>query len=174
MKILVIEDKQIHQDSARETLAGHDVTIVGSFDEAKEVLSLSRSFDFDVVLTDMMIPVSARWVRRKDGFDPSTLVPYGFIFALRAAERGAKYIALLTDTNHHQGAMSNALDMIDRAGYYSEGLRMTARFNINGAKCVFVHAPYVKEAGEAEAPSMDGRKDWGRVLNDLMADQNNL
>ena len=39
MKILVIDDTTAHQKSARQTLKDHDLTVVGSHDEALEALS---------------------------------------------------------------------------------------------------------------------------------------
>lgn len=158
MKILVIEDSAAHRQSAIETLVGHDVTVVGSFDGAEKLLDgsyfdreLKRIVEpplgFDVVLTDMMMPMSERGLTR-DTFKPTELVPYGIILALKAAHRGAKLVGLLTDTNHHNGAMSKALDLLGPAYYDSsdgnpEVAREIKRFEINGAKVVFVHAPFV-------------------------------
>ena len=112
---------------------------------------------FDVVLTDMNLPASKEGLTAigpdvlKEG-----LVPFGFIFALQAAARGVKFVAMVTDTGHHHGAMSAALDAI-ASPYYGDGENVT--FNINGARVVFVHAPMI-----------DGDKDWGQVLDDLVAD----
>ncbi len=156
MKILVIEDSAAHRQSAIQTLIGHDVTIVDSFDAAKELLQKSCWKDgaeienqmFDAVLTDMMMPMS------KDGlaygtYKPEEQVPYGLILALQAAYRGAKFVAMLTDTNHHNGAMSKALDLLGPAYYdSSDGDSNVAtkvkRFEINGAKVVFVHTPFTQ------------------------------
>ena len=38
MRILVIDDSPLHQASARQTLAGHELTVIGSYDEAYEAL----------------------------------------------------------------------------------------------------------------------------------------
>lgn len=57
MRILVIEDNPIHQESARETLLGHETTIVGTVDDAWRLLS-ERPFPYEAVLTDMLLPVS--------------------------------------------------------------------------------------------------------------------
>lgn len=259
MRILVIEDKQMHQNSARETLAGHDLTIITSFDEAIDAMKekvdetkvkglLAEAgfttepvrpekddkegwarrqayFDakhnaekqaviplpYDVVLVDMMMPV-ARKTALGSGIHPyGEEVPYGFVLALRAALRGAKYVAMVTDTNHHKGAMSAALDYIGD-GYYHT---MAPNFTINGAKCMFVHAPFVEDPAlgvkchncvggtacgycrtpltpEGKCPrakedvahskpchvcngkgthdtTVHERKDWGKVLADLIA-----
>lgn len=45
MRILVIDDNPLHQQSARQTLKGHDLTIVGTYDEAYELLQTDESAD---------------------------------------------------------------------------------------------------------------------------------
>ena len=117
LRILVVEDKAIHQESARKTLAGHDVTIAKTFDEAIELIDQRGNFPYEVVLTDMMMPMSKK--KLAPGiFNPGELVPYGFVVALKAALRGAKFVAMITDTNHHRGAMSAALDLLGRPEYF--------------------------------------------------------
>ena len=216
MRILVIEDKQIHQDSARETLTDHDLMIAQSYDDAVDELN-RPSFNYEAVLTDMNMPMSKGTLSR-EAYKPDEQVPYGFVLALLAAHRGAKYVAMVTDTNHHKGAMSNALDKLSPTYYkYEEEWSNFDRvklFTINGAKCIFVHAPFVKDIiKNAPCDCRDGlcqgchgtfkdgygdpcyctkdenpgkcneckghlrfdkkveeRKDWGRVLNDLLSE----
>lgn len=38
MKILVFDDSQIHRDAAKAQLVGYDLTVVGTYDEAQELL----------------------------------------------------------------------------------------------------------------------------------------
>lgn len=195
MRILVVEDKDMHRQSAKETLLGHEVTIVGSFDEAmdlmketidneKVVLFMAEAglppkpdsnweqerwsaywrshsaaekksvipFPFEVVLTDMMMPMSRRTLA-PGIFEYGEEVPYGFVIALRAALFGVKYIAMLTDTNHHKGAMSASLDNLGSASYHSSA----PNFEINGAKAMFVHSPFVADiVGKEECYSCRG------------------
>ncbi|MEK7619803.1 MAG: hypothetical protein AAB413_01010 [Patescibacteria group bacterium] len=201
MRILVIDDKQNHRDSATETLKGHEVSVASSYDEATRLMEPAYDeaieekhlrdagvtkqnpafvntdegkerwkaywaarksahsaaeipFPFEVVLTDMMMPMGD-WNTLRDACDPSQQIPYGFVLALRAAQRGAKWVAMVTDTNHHKGAMSAAIDCIGDS-YYSG---KEADFQINGAKVRFVHAPFCEDGIS---------KDWGRVLADLV------
>lgn len=155
MKILVIEDKQMHQDSARETLKGHDVTIVGSYDQAIKALNRRDAkynllpLEYEVVLTDMNMPM-CKQALTNDVFNPVEQVPYGFVLALMSAHRGAKYVAMVTDTNHHKGAMSAALDELSPSYYawHHDSKYVSDNptvFNINGAKVVFVHTPFVED-----------------------------
>ena len=143
MKILVIEDKELHQASARETLAGHDLTIVSSYDAAVKLLG--SKFDFEAVLSDLMMPMSRTTLA--DGvFNPKEQVPYGFILVLMAAAGGVKYGAVVTDTIHHQGPLSAALDHL-APGYWNDeySVKLIKNFVINGAKAIFVHTPFVNE-----------------------------
>ncbi|MCX6766956.1 MAG: hypothetical protein NT170_04260 [Candidatus Moranbacteria bacterium] len=206
MKILVIEDKARHRKSAEKTLAGHDVTITESFDEAMRLLAIRPDEEkvklflreagfpephelkdkdqdrrtaywtayhraeykflapipFEVVLTDMMMPMSQSRVLRLEFYNPIKQVPYGFIITLKAALLGAKFVAMVTDTNHHAEAMSAALDHID--AYYGTATGLNPVFTINGARVAFVHAVFCKAEGEWESC-----KDWGKILADLTA-----
>jgi len=184
MRILVIEDKEMHRKSAQETLTRHDVTIAKSFDEAMELMSerideknvqrlLTEEgfptepdwkndheqyvayskvrheaqeksiipFSFEVVLTDMMMPedTDSHAIKIRNS---KTQVPYGFVIALKATLCGAKYVAMVTDTNHHKSTMSAALDYLG-GGYYEDGFK--PNFVINGAKVMFVHAPFLED-----------------------------
>lgn len=196
MKILVIEDKPIHRQSALETLKGHDLTVVDSYEKGIDAMETKTDYDklerlateqfgpcpsetgtarsewfnkqdelkeqctsrpeFGAVLVDMMMPMS-RETLAPGVFNPGEQVPYGFVLALRACQIGAKYVAVVTDTNHHQGAMSAALDKLGSAYYHGT----EPVFEINGAKVLFVHAPFVPEGD-------GGVKDWGRVLRHLV------
>lgn len=151
MRILVVEDKAPHRKSAEETLAGHEVTIVDSFDKAMEILP-KDSAPFEAVLTDMMMPMSRKTLA-PGVFNPSEQVPYGFIIALKATLCGAKFVAMVTDTNHHEGAMSAAIDHLGQA-YYRDGFK--PNFVVNGAKVMFVHTPFVVDVVPKSCPSCDG------------------
>lgn len=232
MRILVVEDKEMHRNSAVETLAGHDLTIVSSFYVAMEMIQsgidmekVERglaeqgygkfssawrdskmtayfaakheqeaksmvSIPFDAVLTDMMMPMSEGTSLMDELFDPKKQVPYGFIVALHAAAHGAKFVAVVTDTNHHHSAISAALDYIGRA-YFHGGSGEQQVFDICGAKTIFAHAPFVTDIIK-DAPcdwcsskevafactrchgtlkfdkKVSERKDWGKVLDFLL------
>ncbi len=198
MKILVIEDKQVHRDSAIRTLIGHEVVIVDSYAKGVKALSTSVDYilvkklaaqvghgqyphgssdaiksawqkvendlqerarnrpDFDAVLVDMMMPMDSDTLA-PGVFNHKEQIAYGFVLALRACQVGAKYVAMVTDTNHHKGALSAALDKLGSA-YYSG---YESLFEINGAKALFIHTPFT-ENGTGEA------KDWGQVLKHLV------
>lgn len=107
MKILVFDDNVIHRASARITLASHELTVVGSYDEAQKVLL--NDGPFDVVLTDLMVFPSKQQLGQPGKFINQEM-PLGSMIALLAIYRGVKNIAIVTDTNHHDHPASAALD----------------------------------------------------------------
>jgi hypothetical protein len=229
MRVLVIEDSQIHQVSARKTLEGHELTIIPSFDMAMKLLvtgvdeekrqrllsemGLSvpdkdgpedvykkywRTYGglekecivpppFDVILTDMNLPMSSKELH-PEVYRHNEQVPYGFVIALRAAKVGVKFVAMMTCTGRHDGPLSKSLDFISGPSYGRDSF--APNFEINGAKVMFVHSPFVMENhgekqclcfGYAGCPDCNGSgktddlretkaKDWGRVLDDLTKD----
>lgn len=180
LSILVVEDKELHQTSAKETLKDHNVTIVSSFDEAVKQIQpqidterLRADIDrrltgvpfgqeradrgralydellpsyiirpqFDVVLADLMMPMSKRSLTG-DFYKPEEQVPYGFVTALLAAKHGVKHVAVVTDTNHHHGPMSAALDLFEE--HTLEG-RTYHRFTTNSSTCMYMHAMFLND-----------------------------
>ncbi len=175
--ILVIDDDVVNRNHATETLGKHDLTVVGSYDVAKNLMDTKfdegqirsrllrqghyyhrdlkpgRSsepaywnayyeahdqseipFPFDVVLTDMMLPMSQEYPTSRL-YKAGQLEPLGLILALMAAKRGAKFVALATDINHHDSAMSGGLDELNP-------LRATTEiYSIDSARVIFTHAP---------------------------------
>ena len=186
MRILVIDDNQLHQTSARQTLGGHDVTIVGTYDEAHKLLqepSASREavnaelkrlgfkepYDrnatkeereatwkekarlekelcpppsFDVVLSDLLMPASKMSMGDKGFKYVGQEMPVGFAIALMASLHGVKYVAVVTDTNHHDHPASAMLDTFaSRCHQEHDSVGKPPRFVINGAKVGYYHSP---------------------------------
>lgn len=161
MKILVIDDNQAHLDAAKEQLGNdHELTLASSFDEAETILNHGDHWyqdgppNFDVVLTDMMLPASKNGVS-KEVEHPEQ--PYGLVFLLNAIRRGVKMIGLVTDGSHHTSPIHWALDMI---GYDCKSDKKNVR--ILGNTKFWCHWSCLKEP-EYEV------KDWAKALNELMA-----
>lgn len=156
MRILVIEDTQYFIEQAKTMLADHELTICTSYKEAEEKLTgdghwykEDTNFPFDVVLTDLHLPISFDGISDKvavarDTFIPTTemfgrQIPYGIIFALVAIRRGVP-VAIVSDGNHHGSPMSWALDLIG-----------------HGSPVIGKHK-FVYHEG----------KDWGKALQQLL------
>jgi len=148
LRILVIEDTPKHQASARISLTGHKLTIATGYEEAMRILGNEK---FDVVLTDLQMPMSSRTLS-STAFRLGELVPYGIMLMIEAAHQGAKRVAVVTDLNHHTDWVSAAFD------HFSYSVK------IEGAKVLMMHAPMKQdESGEWV-------KDWVEALNRLMKD----
>lgn len=186
MRILVIDDNQLHQASARQTLVGHDVTIIGTYDEAHKLLQEPRASyeavtaglerrgfkkpyaqdateeereatwkererleqelcpppSFDAVLSDLLMPASKMTMGNKGMKYVGQEMPVGFALSLMAVLHGAKYVAVVTDTNHHDHPASAMLDpFASRCPHKHDSVGRPTRFVINEAKVGYYHSP---------------------------------
>ncbi len=140
LRILVIDDTQKHIASAKSGLAGHRLTTVTGYEDAMNILGSEK---FDVVLTDLHLPMSSKTMGSK--FKLGELVPYGILLIIEAARQGAKYVAVVTDLSHHDDPFSAAFD------HYSQ-----FPIKIENAKVMMLHARLVDDA-----------KDWVAALDQL-------
>ncbi len=187
MNILVIDDSPLHQKSACQTLSGHDLRIVGTYDEAFELLQEpDREFrravreelerdgyqfpgdsasheekiacwkemgrkrrqitiptpTFDVVLTDLLMPASKRVMAGEGLKYIGEESPVGFGLVLMAVQCGARFAAVVTDTDHHYHPASAMLDPF-AARCPNSGLPFgdPPRFNMNRTIVGFYHSP---------------------------------
>jgi len=187
MKILVIDDSRVHQQSARQTLQGHDLTVVDTYDEAYKLIQPRIETNrkgqvipkkeevatpFDVVLTDLLMPTGSRIQKSKKGnwlADPGEFLgpemPVGFALALNAVLHGAKYVAVVSDGDHH---LDPAMAMLDRLGAYKSGVTRTpVRFEMNGSHVGFFRV----QDGDGKIQLEDGTsgKNWGEILDHILS-----
>jgi len=137
LNILVIDDEKNHRRSAEMLLKGHNLLVVGSYDEAAGFLTSKIDYgfanilqkdkglsyaeaiekattrpNFDVVLTDLMMPAS-RSAQGPEGLAfVGKQMPVGTFLILLALAAGVKNIGMVTDMNHHNHPASAALDPI--------------------------------------------------------------
>lgn len=116
LRILVIDDTAEHITSAKKGLAGHSLTTATRYQEAMELLGKEK---FDVVLTDLHLPMSSKTMGEK--FKLGELVPYGMLLMIEAARQGAKKVAVVTDLSHHDDPFSAAFDHYSRFPILIEG-----------------------------------------------------
>jgi len=196
MKILVIDDKQEHLDSAKRTLAGHELTVIDSYDAAFDALgmnenargefvyhtakergikseyevkteeervaareamaSIAREYPpirFDAVLTDLLMPAGRKAQGPKGEQFVGKEMPVGFALALMAVVHGARFVGVVTDTNHHDHPAAAMLDPLTVYGWH-DLKESGARFTVNGARLGLFQ--------------VGGTKDWGKILSSLM------
>jgi len=137
LRILVIDDILENIASAMAGLGCHRLTTATGYREAMDILSREK---FDVVLTDLHLPMSSETMG--DKFRLGELVPYGILLMIEAARQGAKKVAVVTDLSHHDDPFSAAFDHYSRYPVTIEGARVT-----------MMHAPM-----------KDGAKDWATAL----------
>jgi hypothetical protein len=126
MKILIFDDSVTNRNAAQAQLKDHDLTIVGTYDEAEKILDGPTTFD--VVLTDLLVPAS----RRAQGSMALVGVemPVGIFIGLLAAVRGrVKYAAVFTDSDHHSHPASACFDAFNK-----EGESYPTPFMVEGSK----------------------------------------
>lgn len=141
LRILVIDDTPENIASAKKGLAGHRLATVTGYEDAMKILGSEK---FDVVLTDLHLPMSSKTMG--DKFKLGELVPYGILLMVEAAHRGAKYVAVVTDLSHHDDPFSAAFDHFSHFSV-----------KIDNAKVVMMHSPMDNHA-----------KDWAKALMQLM------
>lgn len=157
MRVLVFDDSEIHRAAAHAQLKGHDLTVVGTYDEAQDLLmpkldrekldaALESRFgdfkpyrsddeakkseyyaaqkvakeqattfpNYDVVLSDLLVPASDQQQSSMELVGKE--MPLGIFIGLLAVVRArVKYVAILTDSNHHQHPASACLDVFQGA-----------------------------------------------------------
>lgn len=116
LKILLVDDTE-HQRLGAKLLLGdqHDLTIVGDYHEAELLLSQSEH-QWDVLLTDMMMPVPSKIGPLSSVQNRAGEMPLGPILALLALKHGVKKVAIVTNASHHKCFASAAIDSIDTYG----------------------------------------------------------
>ena len=155
MKILIVDDAKVHQVSAFQVLADHDLTVAKSYDEGLRLLMpLGMPYikkgvpggQYDVVLSDLLMPACGMMMAEPEKWIGNEQ-PLGWALVLRAVLNGAKYAALVSDGDHHDHPASFALEGVDNAedtwnpaSFDDEGLPpKKPQFVINGATVGFFY-----------------------------------
>lgn len=148
MKILLVDDSLKHRRAGKKQLEalGHEVVAVCEYTEAKTLASETK---FDAVLLDLLMPAEGMML----GSDARVEylgkeIDVGFAMVLAMAMTSVSWIAVATDTNHHNHPASALVD-------WFSGRVLT----INGSTALIMHSPMCS----------DGTKDWGTVLARLLA-----
>ena len=180
MKILVIDDRAIHCNAAKAMLKDHELAVVSTYGEAQNTL-LSSSYD--VVLTDLLLPATTDVHGEGTGMVGQEM-PLGTTLAFLALSRGVKYVAVVTDTNHHDHPASAAFDV-----FHAGPSGKNEVFSIGSVRVLCTNHPndliYVDERtfepvaydslysveGEEKYPQLKGlvmAKNWAQILNQLL------
>ncbi len=152
MKILVFDDNATNCNAAQAQLQGHDLTVVGTYDEAQELVRTKTDYDkakqliaegveygeaykqtkiypdFDVVLVDLLVPASAQSQGGSGMNHVGKELPLGVFIGLLAAKNGVKKVAVFTDSDHHSHPASACFDC------FNEGECEPTSFAVGGGQ----------------------------------------
>lgn len=183
MRILVIDDAEYNRASAVETLKGHDLTVVGTVEEAYRIINKEN---FDAVFTDLWMPTPEGKLYTDVCMDYMNTVyntsraidtgvgkevPAGLIFAIKARNKGVKYVAILTDGNHHNDRLCAIMDLINggssgyHEGYIIGGVhKYEARYYCLSFLDIETGKKLDEDSGEWWCRPI---KDWGKLLQTI-------
>lgn len=165
MKILVIDDNEIHRNSAKAQLCNHDLTVLSTYDEAESIVK--NPHPFEAVFTDLLLPASS-YMQSSNKFVGQEMM-VGLFLGLLAAKNGAKYVAVFTDKDHHHHPGAACFDAFNkkRCGF-------PVPFTVEGAKMILCNRwirQFEKEnlAKEAKWDEDEKKtvwaKDWSTLLD---------
>jgi CheY-like chemotaxis protein len=135
MKILVIDDSDIHVAAAQAQLKDHDVRVASTYDEGRDLL-VEMPNKFDVVLVDLLMPPSGYACGSRPEWKE---MPVGIFLALLAAKNGARYVAVFTDSDHHSHPASACFDVFKADD--ETGRSVNTPFMVEGAELLLTNNP---------------------------------
>jgi len=186
MKILVIDDDQVNCDAARAQFADHDVTVVSTYDKGQLLIAGGEDASngwarvdpvaFDVVLVDLLMPASRQQQGNRGSCFVGKEMPVGiFLGLLAAVKNGAKYVAVFTDSSHHDHPASACFDVFNCGETYPtpfavEGAQMllsntrnwVREFRPDDLATPLAYEDYDKVPDKVRA------KNWRRLLDYLL------
>lgn len=166
MKILVVDDCENNRKSAVQTLYEHDLTVVGSYDEALNEIQSTLVGDrpcYDVLLADLLMPAGG-CNQVEDSKYVGQEMPVGWGLAIIAAKYKTKYVAVVSDTNHHYHPAAEIIFWI--------GSKV---FTLYEAKALFLgHSSMVEIENSTDERGLQKGKDWAEALRLLTTEDEQL
>lgn len=208
MNILVIDDTAAHLSTAQQTLKarGHIVTTCSDYDQALRMLeeqfvdsdgsacpawkdgARKLPYFWDAVLCDLLMPAGKDKQGGRGDQYVGQEMPVGWSLALLAAKRGAKYVAVATDVDHHSHPASAMLDRLSYGIIQIEGAKAFFTNEVRligidetGSPCPECRGTGKRNRGDKESHCRDCSgtgvidqkkgKDWGSVLDMLLQEE---
>ncbi len=143
MKILLVDDSAKHRRAGVEqlTVLGHEVVALSDYTEALE-RAMGGEY-FDAALLDLLMPAEATMLGDSGMALLGQPFAVGYALAVLIALAGVPFVAVATDTNHHNHPASAVMDWFPKS-----------TIQIEDSKVIFMHAPLC--AG--------GEKNWALIL----------
>lgn len=123
--------------------------------------------DFDVVLTDLLVPASRQAQGDKGQKFVGQEIPLGTTIALLALTAGVKMVAVVTDKNHHDHPASAAFDCFGYNKGKLEGIRILCTNHcgsiyIDEESGSIVEREFLdSDEGKVKYPYPDKERPWG-------------
>ncbi len=191
MKILVVDDTQLHLDAAKYQLgSANELVLSSTFNEARQMM-WDREHgkfvcDFDVVLTDFLMPAEKHGLEHSDEFRGQQM-PYGLILALIAltASPTVKVVVASAGVSHHDHPMAWAVDTLNNVEFMGR-FKLLISYRTNApTRAVILDKP-CPHCDKGKRQRVDGStydcvycdgigkeifhaKDWAKILDDLLA-----
>lgn len=156
MKILVVDDSKHHQRAAHSFLKDHETKVVGNYDEGQKLVR--KGHEFEAVLVDLLMPASHQKLGGSGEKFGGQEMPVGIFLALLAAKNGAKYVAVFTDSSHHDHPASACFDAFNPSEDRPDA------FTVEGARMLLCNGWGFLNQNEKPMT-----KNWGRLLDYLTA-----
>jgi CheY-like chemotaxis protein len=149
MKILLVDDSKQHRESGVADLneLGHEVVALKNYSDVAKAIT---EHQFDAALLDLLMPSEPMTLGGEGLKHLGEPFAVGYPLAVYLATKSIHFIAVGTDTNHHNHPASAMMDWLS-----GEPVTM------NGCLVMFMHSP-MKQVGERV-------KDWAQVLRRLLA-----
>lgn len=150
MKILLVDDSRKHREAGVNdlTVQGHEVVALKNYADVQKVV---REQKFDAALIDFLMPSEPMTLGSEGLAHLGEPFAVGYPLAVYLAKKGVRYVAVATDTNHHNHPASAMMDWLSGESV-----------SINGCSATFMHAP-MKDVGGKQV------KDWPAVLKRVIA-----
>lgn len=150
MKILLVDDSRKHRDAGVTDLTalGHEVVTLKNYADVRDVV---REQKFDAALIDLLMPSEPMTLGGEGLEHLGEPFAVGYPLAVYLATKDIRYVAVATDTNHHNHPASAIMDWLSGES-----------ISINGCSVTLMHSP-MKTVGEKQV------KDWPSVLKRVIA-----
>lgn len=149
MKILLVDDSRKHREAgvADLTALGHEVVALKNYAEIAKVLQEQK---FDAALLDLLMPSESMMLGGEGLSHLGEPFAVGYPLAVYLAGEDVQFVAVATDTGHHDHPASALMDWLARKD-----------FTMNDSKVKFMHSP-MKQIGDTQV------KDWPEVLKRIL------
>jgi len=170
LNILVVEDKPIHQESARAQLNEHNLVVAPDYCSAISSLKERKP---QILLTDMMFPMGdgeesnpIRHLGREALYSEQ---PLGYAVALYAARPiiAVPRIAILTDATHHSNPVCATFDQFD-IGFKVDPNEPTVKTQTKIRPLFKINNSLFTMLDSRDLRCEDGPKNWKVALDVLL------